>query len=126
MVLVVEEDAGVRRFLEAVLSTHGFDVRLATNGRDGLRVFGNGVGFDMVLMDVHMLDLDGADTLRLMQQVCPGVTCAFMTGDTSLNRWQELIDIGARHVFSKPFSTIHEFISKVHELLNAGRTAGGE
>lgn len=117
-ILVVEEDTGVRRFLEVALASHGFATISAASGVDGLHLFrACSHEIDLVLMDVQMAEMDGAATLLRMRDLDPQVRCCFMTGDTSLSRSKELLQLGARHVFPKPFLSIQDLTSKLHDVL---------
>lgn len=121
LVLVVEEDEGVRRFLDVALTSHGFRVKTARNGREGLRIFfEDSDNIAIVLMDVQMADLDGAATLLQMRDLEPAVRCCFMTGDTSLSRSKELLHIGGLHIFSKPFASIQDLVQRLRNILQTG------
>ncbi len=64
-VLIVEDDATIRKFLSINLSARGYNVVEADNARDGLaRVRDSNP--DLVLLDIRMPEMSGLDMLRIM------------------------------------------------------------
>jgi CheY-like chemotaxis protein len=83
VVLVVDDTDAVREVVCAMLRRHGFEVRVAANGRDSLDVYHELVqrGHDVtVLLDVQMPGLDGPLVLAALQATDPGVRAYFMPG----------------------------------------------
>jgi two-component system sensor histidine kinase/response regulator len=64
-ILVAEDDEFSAEILEQLLIRRGHRVRLAKNGREALGLTEN-AGFDLLLLDVHMPELDG---LQVVQEV---------------------------------------------------------
>ena len=62
-ILVVDDEPEVRKLMEHFLTGKGYDVRLAENGRIGLAALDTFTP-DLVLLDMHMPEMDGAETLR--------------------------------------------------------------
>lgn len=62
-VLVVDDDASIRRLLVTFLRRRGFELLEARNGREALEVMRAG-GADLVLMDLMMPEVSGWDVLR--------------------------------------------------------------
>jgi CheY-like chemotaxis protein len=105
VVLVVDDTCAVRAVVRAMLRRHGFDVRVAANGRDSLDVYHELIrgGHDVtVLLDVQMPGLDGPLVLAALQAVDPGVRAYFMTGDPGQYGEDHLLALGAGRVFAKP------------------------
>lgn len=66
-VLVVDDSSTMREIVSSYLNKHGFDVALATDGRDGLAQLKADPGIKLVLSDVNMPNMDGlamADKIR--------------------------------------------------------------
>lgn len=81
LVLVVDDDLGVRTALNAALTLHGMRVLLATGGREAVDLFrAHRRIIDLVLLDVHMPGQDGPATLEAMRALEPEVRCCLMTG----------------------------------------------
>ena len=64
-ILAVDDDPVVLDILNEVLSTFGYeDVTCAQSGREGLSILRNdNVGFDVLLFDIQMPDMDGIEAL---------------------------------------------------------------
>jgi CheY-like chemotaxis protein len=105
-ILVVDDDAGVRRFLAAGLPREGFDVWLAANGQEAadlLRACRPAI--DVVLMDVRMPGRDGPETLAALREQDPQVRCCFMSGDLGGHTAEGLRRLGTGALLRKPFTT---------------------
>ncbi|MCS7260096.1 MAG: response regulator, partial [Anaerolineae bacterium] len=70
-VLVVDDNATNRRILQEMLLTFGCESSGASSGEEALAIFkraaGAGVPFELVLLDVHMPDMEGSDVLRAIR-----------------------------------------------------------
>jgi two-component system, sensor histidine kinase and response regulator len=66
-VLVAEDDELSRQVLEQVLIRQGHRVWLASNGREALTLAEEG-GFDLLLLDVHMPELDGFQVVQAVRE----------------------------------------------------------
>src|SRR5262249_52925513 len=62
-ILLPEDDEFSAQLMEKLLARRGHRVRLASNGREALALAGQG-GFDLMLLDVHMPELDGLAVVR--------------------------------------------------------------
>ncbi len=101
-VLIIDDDADVRRINEKVFGSLGAVVTVATNGSEGIRCF-----FlekpDLVITDIMMPEMDGFEVCRRIRQVS-SVPIMMLT---ALNSEEEIIgglDSGADDFISKPFS----------------------
>lgn len=118
VILVVEDDAGVRKMLETMIPQLGYDVRVAVTGKEAVRLYQKGNQFDLVLMDVRMPDMDGPQALLELKKIDPKIVCCFMTGHSGEYTHAELLSFGAVVVIDKPFGAsdlqkiIQEFIGK--------------
>jgi DNA-binding response OmpR family regulator len=61
--LIVEDDAMLREMYETKLKSDGYDVKVADNGSDGLRIVREG-SVDLVLLDIILPQLDGFAVLE--------------------------------------------------------------
>lgn len=103
-VLVVDDDHLVRIMVQLGLERDGFDVWLASNGREAIQVYRthrDSIG--VVLLDVRMPGLDGPATLEALRNLNPEVLACFMSGDTGHYEPEDLRQRGAACVIAKPF-----------------------
>lgn len=80
-VLVIDDDAVVRRTTARMVEALGFSVLAAPSGEDGLARYREAPGrITAVLLDLTMPGLDGVATLQALRQVDPTVRVLVMTG----------------------------------------------
>jgi len=117
-VLVVDNNEAVGAFIEVALRQHGFIVFVASSGREAINLFRE-KPIDIVLMDIGMPDLNGPETLKMLQSIRPDVACFFMTASSPLKK--EHLE-GAIDVFDKPFRNFSEVVNIFSEILDRGGT----
>jgi CheY-like chemotaxis protein len=111
-VLVVDDDPAVLRMLTSALTTLGYEVAAAPGARQALEVAKNlPAGPDLVISDVLMPDMDGAELIREMARLCPSTAALFISG----NAGQVRIPAGAPFL-QKPFS-LEALAAKIREVL---------
>src|SRR4051794_18430442 len=103
-ILVVDDDPAVRNLLDTALPHYGFAVTLAAGGTEAIHLYRRQhEGIGLVLLDVQMPGgPDGPQTLAALRGLNPQVRCCFMTGHSGLYSEDELLALGAVHVFPKP------------------------
>jgi len=78
-VLVVEDDHLIRRLLETVLRENGYEVIAARDGLEALER-ARSTGIDLLLTDVVMPELGGAELADRLTDLNPGLNVIFMSG----------------------------------------------
>ena len=116
-ILVVEDEAEVRKLALAGLSDFGYTVHGASTGREAIdfcREF-SGV-IDLVLTDVIMTDMNGREVARRIGQVRPEASILFMSGYTAnVIAHHGVLEKGVEYL-QKPF-TPDSLAQKVREVL---------
>ncbi len=102
-VLVIDDDAGLRRTASLILEDEGFEVRTAADGNEGL---GTAVewGPDLILCDVRMPGLDGLAFLDRYRESDGDGQVLVMTAYGGMDLAVEAIRKGAFDYIDKPFS----------------------
>jgi len=119
-ILVIDDSATERAAVEKRLTSAGYTVVTAVDGREGLRRLYE-THPDLVLLDIVMPELDGWHTLELIRQVSE-VPVIMVTGlNTEVERIRGL-RAGADDYVGKPFSA-GELVARVEAVL---RRAGGQ
>lgn len=100
-ILIVDDEASIRRLCERVLSAAGHEVRTCGSGEEALPLLGE--GWDLLVSDVTMPGLvDGNELARLARQAEVGAV-ALMTGHPSVNSAVAALKDGACDYLLKPF-----------------------
>jgi DNA-binding response OmpR family regulator len=102
-ILVVDDEPEVRKLMEHFLTDRGYDVRLAENGRRGLAELEH-FRPDVVLLDMHMPEMDGLETLRQLSAKSPGLPVIMVTVNEDVQTTSQLLQLGAADYVPKPFN----------------------
>ncbi len=100
--LIIDDEENMRHMLTALLSREGYQIDSAAHGRDALAKLATD-GFDLVLCDVRMPDMDGMAFLRAMQEKHYSATVIMMSAYGSVDMALEAMKLGAYDFISKPF-----------------------
>jgi len=112
-VLVVDDDAVLRRVVRAVLEADGFRVIEAHDGQQGLELAASERP-RVVILDVMMPGLDGVEVCRRLDHGATKVLMLTALGDVTTE--VASLEAGARGYLTKPFSSM-ELLDRVEELL---------
>lgn len=103
-VLVVDDQAGVRRSVARLLKEMGHQVILASGGESAVETYRlRGKEIGVVLLDLKMPSPDGEATFYQLRTLDPDVRVVLCTGHDSDKRVAELQKAGVFDVLSKPF-----------------------
>ena len=105
-VLLIEDDAPVRRIVRKMLERERHEVTEAENGRVGLDRLRESA-FDLVLTDIVMPEMDGLETLIELRKDYPDLKVIAMSGGGRTGNMDFLGSaekLGASAVLSKPFT----------------------
>ncbi len=102
-VLVIDDEDIVRTSCSRTLAPAGFEVRLARNGVEGLKILEEGP-FDLVLTDLKMPDMDGIEVLVKIKENWPDVEVIIMTGYGTVKTAVKAMKMGVFDYIEKPFS----------------------
>ncbi len=114
--LIADDEAAVLETTDLLLRHFGYETVLAVDGEDAVRKFRSSPeSFNAVLMDLTMPGLDGADALREIRAIRPGVPALVMSGFSEADVLHRLHGLGDVTIMRKPFSrqTLLEYIVKL-------------
>ncbi|GAA4243639.1 response regulator transcription factor [Dactylosporangium darangshiense] len=114
-VLVVDDEASIRALLSATLRLTGFEVRVATGGREALAAAAE-YGPDLVVLDVMMPDLDGFEVAQRLRTSGRPVPVLFLTARDSVEDRISGLTVGADDYVAKPFS-LEEVVLRIRAIL---------
>ena len=101
-VLVIDDDPGIRDYLEAAVSRQGYEVFAAANGEDALSSLHESRP-DVVTLDVVLPGMDGLETLRRLKQRLPEVPVVMLSGHGQARTIVDAMRLGASDFLRKPF-----------------------
>lgn len=113
-ILIVDDEAQIRRFLGISLRTQGYQVLEAASGRDALEILATR-GADLVILDLGLPDLDGREVLRELR-AWSSVPVLVLSARASESEKVALLDSGANDYVSKPFGVL-ELSARLRVLL---------
>ncbi|HEY9132504.1 MAG TPA: response regulator [Dyella sp.] len=113
-VLVIDDEAQIRKFLDIGLRAEGYEVLLAATGQEGLALAATR-NPDMVVLDLGLPDRDGHDVLSEMRQWSQIPVLVLSVRDTEKEKVRAL-DAGANDYVTKPFG-IQELMARLRALL---------
>ena len=112
-ILVVDDENSLREILAMYLSSHGYSVRQACNGDQGLEYFRERGPFACVVSDFQMYGekiKNGVEMLHAIRQEAPEQKCILQSASWSLGELMELRGLGDVPILHKPY--------KLQELLD--------
>jgi DNA-binding response OmpR family regulator len=113
IVLVVDDESGIRRLVATLVAAQGFRTLEAANGLEALHVYGSYRSeIVLVITDVQMPVMDGLEAVSRMRTISPDVPVIFMTAAAGelaqkLAGWEPL---------RKPFKPA-ELVARVRSVL---------
>lgn len=115
-ILIVDDEREATATLSKFLETRGYETETAADGSEALaRV--RAARYDMVMTDLRMPGMDGADFLARVRLEQPQLPIVVMTGHTSLGGQDDIwTRAGVEAVLQKPLN-LRELSEMLHELL---------
>ncbi|MCB0033692.1 MAG: response regulator transcription factor, partial [Anaerolineales bacterium] len=113
-ILIVEDEARIRNFLQKGLSLEGYDVEVASDGQAGLHR-AQDFNPDLVLLDVMLPGMDGLEVCRRLRETS-NVPVLMLTAKEAVEDRVAGLDAGADDYLVKPFA-LDELQARVRALL---------
>jgi DNA-binding NtrC family response regulator len=117
-IMVVDDDASIRRTLQILLTKAGYEVIQACDGSEAVRLWRDRGG-DLVITDLHMPQKDGIETIIELLSHSPGIRIIAMSGGGQTKRLDLLGNVallGSVLTIEKPF-TLTEMMTMVTRAL---------
>ena len=116
VILVVEDDDGIRRLACEVLADHGYEVLEAAGGNEAILLAERCPVLDLVVTDVVMGGMNGHELANRLVAARPGLKVLYMSGYTETGIVQQGMLEPGLNFLSKPFQP-QELLWKVGEVL---------
>jgi len=125
-ILVIDNEEGICRMVEAVLTDRGYEVTTCTRSAEAVERFVPG-RWDLVITDVKMPGLNGLEVLQKLKEKDPAVPVVMITAYATVEMSIQALRRGAYDMLTKPFEP-EELLYRVKnalqqtELLEENRT----
>lgn len=103
-ILIIDDEENIRRVTRLTLQAAGYEAGEAGDGERGLEAFGDGSGWDAVLLDQRMPGMDGLETLRRINERDPTARVIMATAYASIELAVDAMKLGATDFVRKPMT----------------------
>jgi two-component system KDP operon response regulator KdpE len=124
VVVVIEDDAKLRRLLRSSLQDAGMEVREAASGQLGLDLAATKKP-DLILLDLGLPDIDGVEIIRQLRQWWSGRPLIILSGRDAEAAKVAALELGADDYVTKPFG-LPELLARVRAALRRAARLGAK
>ena len=121
-IIIVEDDPGISKYLQAALRGHDYEPMLATDGKTALEMIASHCP-DLLLLDLGLPDMDGSEIIRSVRSWSRMPIIVISARSAELDKAAAL-DMGADDYLTKPFGT-DELLARVRTAIRHTRTVSG-
>ena len=101
-VLVIDDERPILELLEISLVSEGYEVLIADNGKEGLRLFEEEQPLKLVLTDIRMPGIDGIEVLKRIKNIDKEAEVVVVTGHGDMDSAIAALHYGASDFLTKP------------------------
>ena len=113
-IIIVEDDPGISKYLQAALRSHGYDILLAPDGKTALEMIASHCP-DLLLLDLGLPDMDGSEIIRSVRAWSRMPIIIISARSAEIDKAAAL-DMGADDYLTKPVD-LDELLLHVQALL---------
>ena len=118
-ILVVDDEPGIREFLQIMLEREGYEVSCAENGTEAISRFKK-KKYDVVIADIKMPKVSGLEVLSSVKEMSPETNVILITAHASFESAVEAMNEGAYDYITKPFNVDEIKVTVSNALQNNG------
>lgn len=118
-ILVVDDDAGIRKTLSKILEMEGYLVETAKNGKEAIETSKKRF-FNAALIDIRLPDMDGTELIDRLKDTEPKTVKIIVTGFPSVKNAVEAVNRGADGYVLKPFD-VDKLLAIIRKQLSKQR-----
>ena len=116
VILVVDDEEGLREGLSGLLEDEGYRVLCASTGEQAFEIVRQ-THVDLVLTDMKMPGMNGIELLKKVRAIRQEIGVIILTGFGEIESYIEAMNFGAMEYVSKPFK-VNELKFSVQKILN--------
>ncbi|MBN2237350.1 MAG: sigma-54-dependent Fis family transcriptional regulator, partial [Bacteroidales bacterium] len=114
-ILIVDDEASMRRNIVDLLSIKGYTIVEAENGEDAIEIIHTNV-FDLLILDINLPKMSGLDVLKISKKNNSDIPCILLTAYGTSEKAIEAMKLGAFDYLEKPFE-LEEFLITLERAL---------
>ena len=103
-ILIIDDEEHIRHMMRLTLEASGYEVGAASDGAEGLRLYGDGTMWNAVVLDQRMPGIDGLETLRRLKKLNRHVRVVMATAYASIELAVDAMKLGATDFVRKPMT----------------------
>lgn len=103
IVLIVDDEEGIRESLSGIFEDEGYDILTATSGEEAIKMLREHTP-DLILLDIWLTGMDGIQTLQEMKTIKPDVPAIMISGHGNIELAVKATKMGAYDFLEKPLS----------------------
>jgi len=119
-ILIVDDEEAIRSLFVEALSGFGYSCEVAENGLECLSKYYETKDFDVVLLDIHMPELDGIETLRKLKTYSPDLSIIIVSASRDIENVRTALKEGAYDYIFKPL-TINDVQAVIRRAVERAR-----
>ncbi|MBU0967942.1 MAG: response regulator [Proteobacteria bacterium] len=101
--LIIDDERAILEVLDIFLTSEGYEVITAENGKEGLEIFEKeGGGINLVITDIKMPEIEGLEVLRRIKAIDKDTEVIVVTGHGDMDSAIESLKYGASDFINKP------------------------
>jgi two-component system KDP operon response regulator KdpE len=122
-IMIVDDEPPIRKLLRMGLSTQGYDILEASNGKIALDLLGQGPA--LIILDLGLPDIQGHDLLRMIRGRNDSVPIVVLSSRGDEAGKVQALDLGADDYLTKPFG-MDELLARMRAALRHQLQVHGE
>ena len=112
-ILIIEDDPKIRRYLELELVHEGYNIDLAIDGKEGLKLFRENT-YSLILLDLMLPHMSGEEVCKTIRNES-NIPIIVLTAKDEIFSKITLLDLGADDYITKPF-IIGELLARMRVI----------
>ncbi len=109
-ILLIEDEYGIRNFMEKTLTIEGYKVLVAANGREAMSMLTSET-FDVVILDLGLPDMKGEEIIIKLRE-WSSIPIIVVSARNSEEQKVAILDLGADDYITKPFG-VSELLARI-------------
>lgn len=118
-ILIIEDDPKIRRYLELELVHEGYNIDLAIDGKEGLKLFREN-DYSLILLDLMLPHISGEEVCKIIRNES-NIPIIVLTAKDEIFSKISLLDLGSDDYITKPF-IIGELLARMRVIFRNKQT----